>query len=324
MAVVEVAHQFLKGIYGTDAVISEVEREKNPTTYMVVADEVSVCMDKYGGFHVNNAGSLEQRVWDAARTAIEALPGQLNKTADEALPGQPNKTVDSLWVNFKNPVPVTTMGRILPEAFTVGESTLDMTLSGEETLPQMSKPSGLIADIQTNQTRCWLWLNPKKECTIPPGATHNLGATAVLIDRLAGKVLLVENQGRQGRWNFPGGSCNIGESPLEAAKRELEEETGVKVLQEVVKHAPLLGQMEFPNNPFAPAINQSFGFFISNHGEQELKPSEAEISRAKWCDYNAILDAAAKGEKFEGLKLGKEIPQMIKAALEVKKKVSHV
>src|SRR5687767_4630130 len=45
--------------------------------------------------------------------------------------------------------------------------------------------------------------------------------------RHGGRVLLIRHR-RLGKWLPPGGECNEGELPLEAAARELREETGLE------------------------------------------------------------------------------------------------
>lgn len=70
-----------------------------------------------------------------------------------------------------------------------------------------------------------------------------LGVSAII--RHQSRVLLVQ-RGRaplKGVWSFPGGLVETGETLLEAAKRELHEETGIKaflrgpeVLHEVIRH----------------------------------------------------------------------------------------
>lgn len=54
-------------------------------------------------------------------------------------------------------------------------------------------------------------------------------ATAVVTDA-AGRILLVLRNREPGRhqWALPGGFVETGESPVEAARRELEEETGLR------------------------------------------------------------------------------------------------
>lgn len=69
---------------------------------------------------------------------------------------------------------------------------------------------------------------------MPTDAYHHPALTADAVVFSLGerelKVLLIQ-RGKspfQGAWAFPGGFVNVGESPHEAARRELEEETGIR------------------------------------------------------------------------------------------------
>lgn len=53
-------------------------------------------------------------------------------------------------------------------------------------------------------------------------------ARATIICLRSGKVLLVRKKG--GKWQFPGGAIEAGEQPVEAAARELKEETRIRSL----------------------------------------------------------------------------------------------
>lgn len=58
--------------------------------------------------------------------------------------------------------------------------------------------------------------------------TRILPAMSALIVREDGHVLL-ERRSDNGRWGLPGGAVEIGESILDATRREVEEETGLQV-----------------------------------------------------------------------------------------------
>jgi 8-oxo-dGTP diphosphatase len=77
-----------------------------------------------------------------------------------------------------------------------------------------------------------------------------------------GRILMIHrnskpNDYHEGKWNGLGGKCELDESPLEAARRELEEESGL-VLPESAFRA--LGTLQFPN--FKPHKNEDWLVFV--------------------------------------------------------------
>ncbi|MBN1886205.1 MAG: NUDIX hydrolase [Candidatus Krumholzibacteriota bacterium] len=81
---------------------------------------------------------------------------------------------------------------------------------------------------KTNEGRVRLWCGAESrfvyENPVP-------AATGIVRDE-SGRILLVRRnrEPRAGMWSLPGGFVEHGESPAEAAERELEEETGLHVL----------------------------------------------------------------------------------------------
>ncbi len=63
---------------------------------------------------------------------------------------------------------------------------------------------------------------------MPDKQRRQLKARATIICLRSGKVLLVRKKG--GKWNFPGGAIESGEHPVDAAARELKEETRIRSL----------------------------------------------------------------------------------------------
>jgi putative (di)nucleoside polyphosphate hydrolase len=57
--------------------------------------------------------------------------------------------------------------------------------------------------------------------------TFRAGAGAIIVNQ-AGRVLALERRDIPGAWQMPQGGLKIGEDPLEAAKREIREETGIE------------------------------------------------------------------------------------------------
>lgn len=65
-----------------------------------------------------------------------------------------------------------------------------------------------------------------------------------------GKYLLIQ-EGKEhvrGEWNLPAGSLEIGETPVEGAKREAKEETGLTVEPESLVETYIPPRSEDPNN----------------------------------------------------------------------------
>lgn len=54
--------------------------------------------------------------------------------------------------------------------------------------------------------------------------------TAVIVEGRDGKFLGVSRKYDYNSWGFGGGKCNVGESPVQCAFRELKEETGLSAI----------------------------------------------------------------------------------------------
>lgn len=93
-----------------------------------------------------------------------------------------------------------------------------------------------------------------------------------------GEVLL-QRRGDFGKWGFPGGAVELGETPEQAAIREVKEETGLDV--EINR---LLGvytdfDMEYPNGDKAQSICIVYEFRVTGG---ELLCDEKETLELQW------------------------------------------
>ena len=120
-------------------------------------------------------------------------------------------------------------------------------------------------DTQKNNWKGWWWCDPSSPCSVPPGATHNLGACGLLYDKKKDKIMLVKAKNRKG-WCVPGGNYDAKADHNDirrTAFREALEETGYASLsEEIIKDAQLLEIISFPENQFAPAKNFVFCFQV--------------------------------------------------------------
>lgn len=114
-----------------------------------------------------------------------------------------------------------------------------------------------------------------------PGAVpegRRLGVIGVL-ERDA-ELLLVQRSlavSHGGRWCFPGGHVEEGESSRDAVVRELLEELGL-----VVEARDLLGRVEVPQSPYVLDV------WNVAHVSGALRLAEAEIADARWLTEAAV------------------------------------
>jgi bis(5'-nucleosidyl)-tetraphosphatase len=103
------------------------------------------------------------------------------------------------------------------------------------------------------------------------------GIVPIFANKTDSLFLLIQHQA--GHWGFPKGHANPGESALETAKRELEEETGIRdceVLEEpsFVEHYSFVKKGE----PIAKTVT----YFLAFVNSMEVQLQEAEIQNSAW------------------------------------------
>ena len=237
------------------------------------------------------------------KQVIQKFIDELKQTKDQSQ----QQTYDSVWIDTPNSGKANRLFSVLPDSFELGR-------------PGYCQ---MMVDIQKKVISIWQWINPKKECSIPPGATHNNGAAAVLMDRTAKKVLLVVDKYRSDHWELPGGGYDAqkDKSSSDTALREAVEEGGLKVevkdllrkIEEGSLPQPIfVCRRQLDNTPFAPCINEIWAYFIDGISQEKLHPQEGEVLRAEWIDIDRILGAE---ESLDGLPFGKEIKASVFAAV---------
>jgi len=99
--------------------------------------------------------------------------------------------------------------------------------------------------------------------------------------RVGGRVLFLLIFDRHGNWGFPKGHLNRDESPLDAAAREIEEESGVA---DLVLHGPL-GVAEWTFQKKGRMVLKICHFFLFETTAERLDPQLDEgITEAVWLD----------------------------------------
>jgi len=141
----------------------------------------------------------------------------------------------------------------------------------------------------------YTWTRENMESRVPSYATSIEGGGALVLSPDESEVLLVWEFGR---WGRSGGAVDLGESCLEAAKREVAEETGLTLDD---SFAPLLGlgyQMPCSRDG---KINDHFLYFILKaRRDSELKLDTTEIEKAKWFKIETLTSAwKSQKEKWE-------------------------
>jgi 8-oxo-dGTP pyrophosphatase MutT (NUDIX family) len=105
-----------------------------------------------------------------------------------------------------------------------------------------------------------------------------LGTRGVVRDA-NGRILVVRQRYTNG-WIFPGGGVDRGETPVAALRREVIEETGVRLKGDVVIHGLFSNHANFPGDYVAVYIASSFE-------DDEWKPS-LEIAERAFLDPSDI------------------------------------
>lgn len=91
------------------------------------------------------------------------------------------------------------------------------------------------------------------------------------------EVLMIRD--RFGRWTFPKGHLESGETAKQAAVREVREETGVRAAAGV-----RLGRVAYA---MAGGNEKEITFYLMRFEGGEIAPLQAEISEARWVSFDA-------------------------------------
>ena len=121
---------------------------------------------------------------------------------------------------------------------------------------------------------------------------------AIVVFNSVGQVLAGERAGKPGALQFPQGGIDAGESPLEAARRELWEETGLRLDGLPVHESEEWLAYDFPPHIDNPKLRKYRGqqqkwFFFHWDGEPhnlDLDAHHREFDRLIWTDLDTMLE----------------------------------
>lgn len=133
--------------------------------------------------------------------------------------------------------------------------------------------------------------------------TRSVGG--VVINRKR-QVLVVSQHGAS--WSLPKGHIEDGETPLEAAKREIEEESGITDL----KFIKNLGTYKRFKISLDGGEDKSeikiISMFLFSTSQEEINPKDSENPEARWINKTQVVKLLThKKDKEFFLKISKEI-----------------
>ena len=113
------------------------------------------------------------------------------------------------------------------------------------------------------------------------------------------KFLLIKH--KKGHWSFPKGHADKGETKMEAALRELKEETKVTKIQLLKKRILLRESYKFTNGK-GVKILKKVNYFIAEAKNKKVKIDLNEVVNFKWCTFREGLKKITFNESKSVLK----------------------
>lgn len=127
-------------------------------------------------------------------------------------------------------------------------------------------------------------------------------AGAVIFRRSDDKILYLLIQYGLGHWEFPRGLLEVGEGWLQAAEREIKEETGLKDIKFV---SDFKASSKFFYKKEGKTVFKIVTYFLAETEEEKIKLS-FEHKDYKWLEYSEALNLLTYKESKEILKRAEE------------------
>jgi 8-oxo-dGTP diphosphatase len=117
-----------------------------------------------------------------------------------------------------------------------------------------------------------------KEVNRPKTTKREFSSGGVVVRKKGRSFVVLLIKDGYGRWTWPKGNINRGESSKDAAVREIEEEVGIKEIAVIKK----IGQTQYFYKLKSDLIFKTVFLYLCETKQARLKIQESEIEDGKW------------------------------------------
>ncbi|MES2970744.1 MAG: NUDIX hydrolase [Patescibacteria group bacterium] len=121
-------------------------------------------------------------------------------------------------------------------------------------------------------------------------------AGGIVISSL-GKILVVTNE--IGSITFPKGSQKAGEQPIDTARREITEESGLTEFEIHKELGVLIRPGYTAENSHTPSVTKHIHMFLCTTRQEKLSPVADDVLSAEWVNLSEVPDILSRKEETE-------------------------